>query len=99
VHYTQISAVFECQGQRSKVKVTRDIIQETAESSPLTMHSKVRAIGGMQQAATDDTTASPPGGDRLRRWVNQRMPSSFVRTFQFSVSVVCHPETPPQNKS
>jgi len=31
---------FECQGQRSKVKVTRDKTGKTAASSPLTMHCK-----------------------------------------------------------
>jgi len=41
------------------------------------MDSKACAVGGTQQAATDDTIAWPPGGDRLRRWENQRMMSSF----------------------
>ena len=52
--------------------------RKTVESSPLTMHSKVCAVGGTQQAATDDTIASPLRGDRLRRWKNQRMLSSLV---------------------
>ena len=73
MHSTKISPEFECQRQRPKVKVTRDKKRKTAESSPLTMHSKACAVGGAQQAATDDTTAWLPGGDRLRRWENQRM--------------------------
>jgi len=32
----------------------------------------------MQQAATENTTAWPPGGDGLRQWENQRMLSSFI---------------------
>jgi len=44
------------------------------------MHSKVCAVGGTQQAATDDTIASPLRGDRLRRWKNQRMLSSILYT-------------------
>jgi len=32
------SEEFECQGQRSKVKVTKDKTGKTAASSPLTMH-------------------------------------------------------------
>jgi len=35
----------------------------------------------MQQAATGDTTAWPPGGDRLRLWENQRMLCSFPLMF------------------
>jgi len=42
------------------------------------MRSKAWAVGGMQQAATDDTIAWPPGGDELRRWENQRMLSSYL---------------------
>jgi len=75
VHCTQISPEFECQGQMSRSPGTK---QKTAEASPLTMHSRACAIGGTQQAATDDTIAWPPGGDRLRRWENQRMLSSFT---------------------
>ena len=40
--------------------------------SPLTMHSRACVVGRTQQAATDDTTAWPPGVDGLRRWENQR---------------------------
>jgi len=47
-----------------------------AESSPLTVHSTACAVGHMQQAATDDTIACPPGSDGLRWWENQRMLSS-----------------------
>ena len=72
---TKISPEFDSQGQRSKVKVSRDK-RKTAESSPLTVHSRACAVGRTQQAATDDTIAWPPGGDGLRRWENQRMLSS-----------------------
>jgi len=41
----------------------------------------VRRIGRMQQAATDDTIAWPPGADELRRWENQRMLSSYLLIF------------------
>jgi len=78
MHCIKMAPEFECQGQRSKVKVTRDKKQrKTAESSPLTMHSRACAVGRTQQAATDDTIAWPPGGDGLRRWENQRMLSSI----------------------
>jgi len=50
--------------------------EKTAESSPLTMHSKACAVSGTQQAATDDTIAWLPGGDTLRQWENQRMLSN-----------------------
>ena len=43
MHCTKISHDFECQGQRSKLKVIRDKKRKTAESSPLTMHSKACA--------------------------------------------------------
>jgi len=49
---------------RSKVKVMRDKKRKTAESSPLTMHSKACAVGRMLHTAADDTTASQPGGSR-----------------------------------
>jgi len=62
---------------RSKVKVTRDKNRKTAESSPLTVHSRACAVGRTQYAATDDTIAWPPGGDGLRRWENQCMLSSL----------------------
>jgi len=78
VDCTQILPEFECQCQRSKVKVTTDKKRKTAESSPLTMHSKACAVGGTQQAATDDTVAWPPGGDRLCQWENQHMLSSVL---------------------
>jgi len=41
--------------------------RKTAESSPLTMHSKACAVGGTQQTTTDDTIAWPLGGHRLRQ--------------------------------
>jgi len=63
MHCTKIWPEFECQGQRSKVKVTRDKKGETADSSPLTVHSKACAVGRTQQAATDDTIAWSPRGD------------------------------------
>jgi len=64
VYCTKISPEFKFQvkgqGHREQKK------RKTAESSPLTMHSKACTIGHMQQAATDDTIA-PPGVDELRR--------------------------------
>jgi len=51
------------------------------------MHSKACAVGGTQQAATDDTIAWPPRGDRLRRLENQRMRSSFT-VFIFGIFVI-----------
>ena len=57
------------QGHRGKRKNT--------ESSALTVHSRVFAVGRTQQAATDDTIAWPPGGDGLRRWEKRRMLSSL----------------------
>jgi len=47
------------------------------------MHSNACAVGGTQQAATDDTIAWPLRGDWLRRWENQRMLSSFHFNFIF----------------
>jgi len=63
---TQISPNFECQGQRSRSPGTKKI-RKTAESSSLTMHSEACAVGGTQQAATDNTIAWLPGGDGLSR--------------------------------
>ena len=40
VHCIKVSHEFEGQGQKSKVKVTRDKKRKIAESSPLTMHSR-----------------------------------------------------------
>jgi len=52
------------------------------------MHSRACTVGGTQQAATDDTIAWPLGGDRLRRWENQRMlSSSFI---DVKIGVVYH---------
>jgi len=68
---------------RSKVKVTWTKIQKTAESSPLTVHSKACAVGVTQQAATDDAIAWLPGGDGLCRWENQRMLSSLSELFLY----------------
>jgi len=50
----------------SKVQVTRDKKRKTAESSPLTMHSRMCAVArphacSTQHAATDDTIACRPG--------------------------------------
>jgi len=75
---TKISPKFEDQGQRSKVKVTRDKKRKSAESYPLTMHSTACAVGRTQHAATDDTIEQPPEGDGLHRWENQRMLSIFI---------------------
>jgi len=65
VHCTKTSPEFECQGQRSKVKITGDKKRKAAESSPLTMHNNACAVGRKQQAAADDTTAWPPRGDGM----------------------------------
>jgi len=68
---------------RSKVMVIGDKKNEKLlKSSSLTMHSRACAVGRTHQAATDDTSALPPRGDRLRRWENQRMLSSFVNTIK-----------------
>jgi len=64
---------------RSKVKGQGHQGQKkrnTAESSPLTMHSKACAVGGTQQAANRRYHCVAARGDRLRRWENQRMLSS-----------------------
>jgi len=48
----------------SKVKVTRDKKYNEkllSRSSPLTLHSEACAVGGTQQASTDDTIAWPLG--------------------------------------
>jgi len=77
---TKISPEFECQGkgQRSRSPGTKK--RKTAESSPLTMHSRACAVAGRtQQAATDDTIAWPPVGDGLRRWENQRILCSYCK--------------------
>ena len=47
------------------------------------MHSKACAVGGTQQAATDDAIAWPPGGDGLRQFENQRILSSFCFFISF----------------
>jgi len=70
-----------CKGQRDKER-------RTAESSPLTVHSKACAVGGTQKAATDDTIPWPPGGDRLRRWENQRMLSSSSNKIEFCCRII-----------
>jgi len=61
VHCTKVSTEFEFGVQRSKVKVTGVQKRNTAESSPLTMHSTACAVDRTQQAATDDTIAWPFG--------------------------------------
>ena len=78
VHCTKILPEFEGQGQRSKVKVTRDKKRKTAESSPLIMHSRACAVA-RPYAARSNTRyhCVPPGGDKLRRRENQRMLSSY----------------------
>ena len=48
-------------GQKSRSPGTKK--GKTAESSPLTVHSKACAVGRTQQAATDDTIAWSPRGD------------------------------------
>ena len=73
MHCTKISPEFECQGQRSKFKVTRDKKRKLPSHFPIdNAQYKACAVGRTQQAATDDTTTWPPGGDGLRLWENQR---------------------------
>jgi len=57
---------FECQGQSSKVKVTRDKTEIIAASSPMTMHCKACAVcaaNDVQQRR--DHSVSAEGGDRV----------------------------------
>jgi len=62
----------------SKVKVTRDKKRKTAESPPLTMHSRSCAVSGPYAARSNRRYhCVPPGGDEPRRWENQRMLSSI----------------------
>ena len=72
MHCTKISPEFEFGGQSSKVKITGDKKSKklSAESYPLTMHSRACVVGRTQQSATDDTIVWPPGGYGLRRWEN-----------------------------
>ena len=59
-------SVQKSRGQRSKVKVTRGKKRKTADSSPVTMHSKAcTASRRALHAAADDTIASQPGDDRM----------------------------------
>jgi len=60
----------------SKDKVIRDKKNEKLLSHPHWQHSKLCAVGRMQQAAADDTIALP-GGDGLRWWENRHMLSSY----------------------
>ena len=73
----KISPEFEGQGQRSKVKVTKDKKRKTAESSPLTMHSRACVVARPYAARSNRRYhCVPPGGDGLRRWEDQGMLSS-----------------------
>jgi len=45
------------------------------------MHTRACVVGRMQQAATDDTIAWPPGGDGLQWWENCCMLSSIIHTY------------------
>jgi len=76
-------------GQRSRSPGTKN---ETAESSPLTMHSRACAVGpyaASSNTATDDTIAWSPRGDGLRRWENQRMLSSFAKVSFMRFRIFC----------
>jgi len=68
---------------RSKSRSPGQKYKKTAESSPLTVHSKACAVGVTQQAATDDAIAWLPSGDGLCRWENQRMLSSLSELFLY----------------
>jgi len=67
VQKSRKSSTVKVSGQRSKVKVTGDKKRNTAESSPLTMHSRASAVArpyaarSTQHAATNDTNACRPG--------------------------------------
>ena len=67
VHCTEVSPEFEGQGQRSKVKVTRNKKNEKiAESSPLTMRSRACAVAGRIRSTQQQTIPlRAAGGDRL----------------------------------
>jgi len=79
VHCTKLSPEFEGQGQRSKVKVTKDKKKrKTAESSPLTVHSRACAVARPYAASTNKRYHCVAAwGDGLRRWENQRMLSKW----------------------
>jgi len=62
----------------SKVKVTTNKKRKTAESSPLTMHSRACAVARPYAASSNRWYhCKPPGGEGLRRWENQDMLSSL----------------------
>jgi len=65
VQCTKISPEFVCQGQRSKVKVTRDKNEKTAESSPLTVHSKACATAPYAAGSSRLYHCVAAGGDRV----------------------------------
>ena len=81
MHYTKISPEFECQGQRSKVKVTRDKKMPLALLTPPGAYEwYALAANNVQQhrrahfvAVRSVFGCRPPV---LRRWENQRMLSS-----------------------
>jgi len=66
VHCTKILPEFERQGQSQRSRSPRTKKRKTAESSPLTMHSKACAVRRTLHTVADDTIAlQPPGGDRV----------------------------------
>ena len=59
VQKSRPSSKVKIKGRRSRSPGTKK--RKTAELSPLTLPSKACAVGGTQQAATDDTIACRPG--------------------------------------
>jgi len=69
-----------------KVKVTRD--KKTAESSPLTMHSRMCTVTRPYAACSNRRYHYVlPGGDGLCRWDNQRMLSSLTSQLEIKTSL------------
>jgi len=71
VHSTKISPEFECQGQRSKVKVTGD---KKTKKCGILFGSRIL---WRSPRAAFFFGSGPLGRCPLRRWENQRMLSSF----------------------
>ena len=65
MHCTKISPEFVCEGQTSKVKVTRDKKRKTAETSPLTVHSKACASAPYATCSSRRYHCIPAGGDMV----------------------------------
>ena len=83
MHCAKISREFECQGQRSKVKVTRNKKALSAANTPGCVRM-VCARYKQRAAAVDGLISWLAGGvvqlcrpAVLHRWENKRMPSSY----------------------